>query len=219
MEMNNDFQQHSAGAIVIHQSPFEDLVTPQNAEPLDKAFIDRWVIPFYMAHPSQMRFQNAFAKVRHELNNSIIERLLGEFNWRPRGVGAVFAAIQNETRFIDQIGKLLLKSEVCFAGKRYALALATFGDEASISYLEKYLAYYLTRPDLHYDQSAVYAALMVLDEENGTKRHEVFKDIWDALVINHWHGDPNMQSETDYTKEELRAIKRMRVEKTDLENL
>lgn len=214
MNDSEDFQRHSTGAIVRHESPFGHLTTPQNLEPLDKAFIDRWVIPFYMKRIYLTTFQTAFAQVRPELHNSIIERLLGEFNWRPRQVGALFAAIQNETTFIDQIGKLLLKSEVCFAGESYALALATFGSSECISYLETYLDYYLTQPNLHFDQTDVYAALIVLDEENGTKRHEVFKSAWESLVIDHWKGDPNMDFETEHIKKELTVVRRMQVTKT-----
>jgi hypothetical protein len=96
-------------------------------------------------------------------------KLLTFFNWRPRIVGANFAAIKNAWQHGDHIGRLLLRSDVCLAGTGYALALARFNNEQSIRYLQMYLDHYLGQVNLWFNQGAVMGALAYLDKANGTE--------------------------------------------------
>ena len=56
----------------------------------------------------------------------MVTTLLAYFDWRPRRVGARLAALREMTGFDDHIGRLLVRSDVCYAGKGYCLALARF---------------------------------------------------------------------------------------------
>ena len=75
-----------------------------------------------------------------------------------------FAAINNYRELEDFIGKHLLKSEVCYAGSGYCLALATFATDKAKNYLITYLDYYLDRKDLWFVQAIAYCALDYLDK-------------------------------------------------------
>jgi len=100
-----------------------------------------------------------FATAAQTIDLDIVHNLFGDFDWRTRIAGAYFAAIKGYIELVDILGTHLLKSEVCFAGKGYALALATFGGERAAYYLTTYLDYYLDQTDLYYDQGEVFCAL------------------------------------------------------------
>ena len=68
----------------------------------------------------------------------------------------------------DVIGRHLIKSEVCYAGVGYCLALAIFATDKSKDYTKTYLDYYLDRKDLYFDQSSAFCALEYLDKESVT---------------------------------------------------
>lgn len=89
-----------------------------------------------------------FADTANEIDKNIVLNLLIDFNWRTRITGAFFSAINKYQEFEDIIGRHLLKSEVCYSGSGYCLALATFSTENAKGYLVKYLDYYLDRKDL-----------------------------------------------------------------------
>ena len=171
---------HVAGATVRHKNPFEHLEVPRNDADLGKEFIEEWVLPFYMKRLSNVDDVaiGEFADAGRKINIEIVQRLLGDFNWRARIVGAYFAAINNYNGLLDVIGKHLLKSEVCFAGYGYCLALATFGGEDAKRYLASYLDYYLERLDLWFDQAVAFCALEYLDEVQADER--IGK--WDLFV-------------------------------------
>jgi hypothetical protein len=159
---------HSAGATVRHKNPFEDLEVPRNEDELTKEFIDKWVAPFYMTIPAvnDIASLESLATASKEIDLATTTKLLGYFDWRPKSTGAFFAAVNNYTELEDIIGRHLLKSEVCYAGESYSLALATFSTEASKDYLRKYLEYYLQRKDLWFDQAAVFCALEHVDKDS-----------------------------------------------------
>ena len=165
-------ERHSAGATIVHTSPFSGLVTYQNEGSLDREFIQKYVWPFYMKllricdHGDELR--EGLSLIRNEVNVDVTRMLLGDFNWRTRSTGAFFAAVFNYTELEENIGHLMLKSEVCFASQTYALALATFNNENGIRFLNDYLDYYLHRTSLPYDQGSVLGTLIFLDEVNGS---------------------------------------------------
>lgn len=155
---------HISGATVRPRNPFEGLEAYRNTEELSEDFINKWVMDFYMTslNARDSKVLEAFAKASKEITPQIVKQLLGDFDWRPRIVGAYFAAIKEYSEMKDIIGVHLLKSEVCYAGAGYALALAVFGDEQSKGYLEVYLDFYLKQKDLWFDQADVLAALYII---------------------------------------------------------
>jgi hypothetical protein len=177
---------HVSGATVRHRNPFESLEVPRNNRELSYEFIDKWVAPFYMTGVSNADDTTIlmFAEAAKEINVDIVKLLLGDFNWRTRIVGAYFAAINNYKEVEDIIGKHLLKSEVCYAGAGYCLALAAFNTGKAKDYLTAYLEYYLDRKDLWFDQSDAFCALEYLDNEQASR----LIDKWDSFVSDkeHW---------------------------------
>jgi len=183
---------HSAGATVLHRSPFDDLVVPISQTPLDARLRDRWVKPLYMTV-----FEGVEAVGRvllpqvGEISPELIAALLAQFNWRPRLVGAFLVAIKQRADFEDLVGRLLLRSDVCYAGRGYCLALASLNTRAALRFLQDYLRYYLTRPDLYFDQANALAAVRHLDGVNGTDHANEFGPLWARFVgdKDHWDLD------------------------------
>ncbi|RAK62914.1 hypothetical protein DLM85_22200 [Hymenobacter edaphi] len=132
--------------------------------------------------------------------------MLGDFNWRTRLTGAYFAAINNYQQFTDAIGRLLLKSEVCYAADGYCLALLLFGTAEAKDYLQQYLHYYLRRPDLWFDQNDALAALTLLD----TAAAAEFAEAWLKFVADkpNW----NLQRTTEQLQACAAVIRRMRLD-------
>ncbi|MCK0096094.1 DUF6000 family protein [Yoonia sp. F2084L] len=155
---------HLAGATVRHQSPFESMTTYRNDTECDLALIEKWVVPLYMAglrinDETLATYKNLYPQLSHD----ILLKMLGEFNWRPRKVGAIFSAISKNQDVETIIGTHLLKSEVCYAGQGYCLALASFESVSAQRYLIQYLDYYLQRTDLDFDQGSALGAVAYLD--------------------------------------------------------
>ncbi|MEP6903701.1 MAG: DUF6000 family protein [Actinomycetota bacterium] len=197
---------HIAGATVRHRNPFEDLIVPRNCEELSWEFIEKWVTPFYMAGISNLTPQQEsdFIEIYHEIKPEIVGKLLGDFNWRTRIVGAYFAALRNFVEFEETIGNQLLKSEVCYAGGGYCLALANFGTEKSKDILKRYLDYYLTRKDLWFDQHDAFAALFWIDK----KEAEKYESLWIGFAADkpHW----NLEQSKEYFAESMQNIERIK---------
>src|ERR1051325_4847354 len=104
-ERNKWVELHTAGATVLHASPFESLPSHRNEAPLSPAFITQWVVPYYMKignHDTD--WIDSLKKVKPIISKDICLSLLGEFNWRSRLVGAYFAAIKGYNDLIEIIG-------------------------------------------------------------------------------------------------------------------
>jgi hypothetical protein len=118
------------------------------------------------------------------MNRDMAYTLLSYFNWRPRRVGAHIVALRQLDELTELVGRLLLRSDVCFAGSSYCLALAQLNTPKSRQFLHEYLDYYLTRSDLSFDQGAAMGAVAYLDGINGTKDLLLFINKW-YLFIHH----------------------------------
>lgn len=175
---------HVAGAIVRHAGPYSSLEVPVVMSNPDQDFIEKWINPFYLTNINNKleEFQHSYSKIQSQIDSDLISKLLTYFNWRPRKVGSYFAAIENSKDHCEHIGRLLLRSDVCYAGQAHALALARFNTDDSISYLCKYLNHYLQHPELQFDQGAVFGAVVYLDTKNGTNIAEQFTDQWNKFA-------------------------------------
>lgn len=155
---------------------------------MDETFIKKFAQPFYLKLGINGNRKGDFLgnvkAILPEVNVEVVAKLLGEFNWRTRKVGAFFAAIKNMTEFQEALGNLLLKSEVGGAGKSYCLALAEFNNQKSIDFLNQYLNYYLTQKDLWFDQGDAMGALAYLDSQNGTEELKKHLESWNEFVSN-----------------------------------
>lgn len=132
-----------------------------------------------------------------------------EYNWRPRLTGAFFAALRHLTPVEDHIGRLLVRSDLCYAGKLYCVALAEFNTPVGLEYLRRYLMYYLTRPDLDFDQDDAMGAIAWLDGQNGTRMYESFLPLWQTFVdAKSWK--PNLEKSVALFADEMRALREFR---------
>jgi hypothetical protein len=163
---------------VRHRNPFEDLELPRNEYELSIEFIEEWVTPFYLDNLAILDTAAiaSFVGATKKIDQWIVARLLGDSNWRSRRAGAFFSAIMDYKEFESIIGRSLLKSEVCYAGSAYCVALATFATADSRNFLISYLDYYLTRKDLWFDQADAYCALEYLDKDAAEQRLEKWND-------------------------------------------
>jgi hypothetical protein len=189
-------ERHAAGATVIHRSPFASLVVTTDHTSPPRQFIERWIQPFYMrALSAPADLEGPLRGVVGEIDESLVRRLLAYVDWRPRVVGGFFAAIRGCAGTTDEIGRLLLRSDVCYAGAMYCVALARFNTPAAVKYLRDYLEYYLQQPDLWFDQQVALAALRFLDEKNHTADAKVFLPRWQEFVANKPNWDLGRASE------------------------
>jgi hypothetical protein len=196
---------HVAGTTVRHTSPFDDLKPFKNDFKLTQDFINKWVIPFYMNIGNlDNDWIDKLTSIKNEITIDIIQKNLGDFNWRTRQTGAFFSAITNQTQFIDIIGTHLLKSEVSFAGAMYCKVLASFNTTKCVDYLNFYLDYYLTKPDLWFDQRNAMEAILLLDKLNSTSHFERHIGNWTAFIKNKPYWDKEIT--TDNLLEQLRII-------------
>ena len=197
---------HVAGATSRSHNPFEQLAAYRNREELTDEFIDKWVMKFYMVSITRMDDQTfaAFVEAAREITPDIVKQLLGDFDWRPRIVGAYFAAIKGYEELTDILGVHLLQSEVCYAGAGYALAFAMFKNERAQDYLKAYLEYYLKQPDLWYDQADVLAALHLL----APVKAATYSASWQSFISN----KPNhrLEETINWMKKSIESVARIR---------
>jgi hypothetical protein len=198
---------HIRGATVVHDSPFTSVQVPSAEDVFSEGEYEKWVDPFYRVsfRSVESDFIESLRSVYYEITPGIIERLLTDYNWRPRLTGAFFAALKRTQPLQDHIGRLLVRSDLCFAGKLYCVALSEFNTETSLDYLRRYLRYYLTRPDLDYDQGDAMGAVAYLDARNGTKHLEEFLPLWRTYVAaKTWK--PDLQKDVGDFAQEMQAI-------------
>ena len=179
----NLLERHAAGATVSHVSPFAELQVPNSDQILPLAVRETWVRPLYfgLRKPDVAAF---VAAQIHLVSDELISQLLENFDWRPRTAAAYLAALTGRRTFTSQIGRLLLRSDVCFAGAAYCVALAEFNSTESIDFLDRYLSYYLTRGDLLFDQGDAMGALSYLDRLNGTNLLSKHLDAWSKFIVD-----------------------------------
>jgi len=190
---------------------FPNIKTYKNVEVATTEFRLQWVTPYYLnLGKDDDEWISAMKSIKNEITNEIILKCLGDIDWRSRQTGAYFAAIKNSIELTDIIGNHLLKSQVCYAGKQYAVTLAKFNTNLSINYLSEYLNYYLQMPELEFDQIQVFEALKYVDEVNQTKRLLSHKEMWTKFCdvnIGKYEKIINHQRETDEYKKAILRIK------------
>jgi uncharacterized protein DUF6000 len=198
---------HLRGATVVHQSPFSSIEVPSTDDALSEEQCEKWVVPFYRVtfRSVEGTFVDALRGVYLEITPSIVELLLTDYDWRPRLTGAFFAALKRFTSTEEHIGRLLLRSDLCFAGKLYCVALTEFNTPNGLNYLKRYLEYYLTRPELDYDQGDAMGAIAYLDAANGTKHFETLQPLWKTYVQSKsWK--PDLEKNVASFADEMRAL-------------
>ena len=168
-----------------HAGPYATLDVPTASAPLPAHLSKRWVpLAPGMQGDEFARFVPTLQRRFGEIDAALVRALLCEPDWRPRLVGAYMAAAKSMVELDEHIARLLLRSDVCFAGIGYCLALACFDTEVSAKALDDYLTHYLTRPDLPFDQGEAMAALGHLDGLHGTHARAAHLTAWQAFVAD-----------------------------------
>ena len=168
---------HSRGAIVRHWGPFSNLRVPTTYGEDRSRHHEAWLQSLYYYAPWPVR-EDFLRRNRAQITDNLIRELLAEFDWRARRAGAYLAALTGSVKYCNQIGKLLVRSDLCHAARGYCLALAAFNGTRSIEFLCAYLEYYLLHPELVFDQDYVLGTLMFLDKRNGTDLSAPYIQIW-----------------------------------------
>ena len=166
-----------------HATPFSRLPVPfLDDAPL--AFYEKWVVELF----STSLWYDCDALVRtlrplrDDVDEAVARQLLSLFDYRARFVGASLAALRLFTDLEMHIGRLLLRSDFPFSGRAFCVALVRLNSPTAIGVLTEYLDYYLTRPDLDFDQAFAMAALGHIDRRNGTSLREPFIPRWKTFV-------------------------------------
>ena len=203
---------HTQGATVSHAGPFASLDVPTIPLEQVQPLYGDYVIPFYMHSLSQFGTDQeaAFQRVRPSLTDDLITTLLSDYNWRTRTVATYFALILQRDQHLDHIGRLLLRSDVCFVGATYCRYLAHFGTPEAADYLNRYLGYYLTQTQLHFDQTDALAAIRYIDARSGTNHEESHT----TALIAMCRSRPDFMSHVsiESLSADLRAAERLRLE-------
>ena len=179
------------------QRPFKSLDVPVTHDPLPPELVDRWVLPLYLGlmqadtNAARNEAFDILAGLWSNMTEDVARALLRQRDWRPRIVGAHVAACKDLRKLTGWLGRLLLRSDVCYAGSGYCLALAHFDTPESTGFLLEYLHYYLTRSDLWYDQADAMAAIAFLDDRNGTSNLASLMTKWNTFMANkpNWNLD------------------------------
>lgn len=171
----------TAGATIRHASPFSALPVPPPPE--HEIAIPEWqrrAFRFGLFQPGTITALRSGDVMSVDVD--FARELLTVFNWRHRMLGAYLAAIKDFQPLESLIGTLLLRSDVCYAGQAYCLALVRFNSSGSVRYLKEYLSHYLTRLDLRFQQRDALAALVCLDRMNATSHASGFDAMWAAYA-------------------------------------
>ena len=175
---------HVAGATMRHNSKFSDLSVFENSEPLDNEFLGKFVAPFYMGSKDSEEFRKSYRVLRKSIDIILVSKLLGNFDWRSRSVGAYFSALEGMEELEENIGRLLLRSDVCYAGHDYCLALASFSTPTATKFLHQYLEYYLEQPGLWFDQTSAMAALSYIGRQNSEDLLVSHMPSWEKFIVD-----------------------------------
>ena len=117
------------------------------------------------------------ADAARSISDEQLNELLAEAGWRSSLPAAWFIGLTRRSRYVDQIGELLLASEMCFAGQGYCMALGLIGGERCREYLHRYLWRYLPLRGRLYDQHWAIGALTHL--EGTPPRQFLIQRLWE----------------------------------------
>ncbi|MFF7385347.1 DUF6000 family protein [Streptomyces griseoluteus] len=160
-----------------------------------------------MPSPASDRFMRDLREDAGRITPSEIAKLL-EGSWRERRTAAWLVAVSRRTEFREDLGRLLLASEVCCVGVAYGVTLASFGTARDADLLAAYLDRYLRRPDLAYDQNVVMGALQFIELNLGGGRADRFREpggLWWQ-----WLRDaPHLRIDSDPAPRNVSLIRRL----------
>ena len=147
-----------------------------------------FVEPFYMdmLHGNILRRpvaeQSDFVREVHAaaevLDEEAAALLLDAPEWRGRLAVSWLIGLRGWQAFAPQMGDLLLRSELVYAGQGFAVGLALMDSDESANQLHRYLDRWLPEGNCFYDQHWVMAALLEVDRRQGGSHAERHLEQW-----------------------------------------
>jgi len=161
--------------------------------------VDCFVRPYYLTllhgnlrsgSPDELGLATvkALATAASEITDEQLRTLLDRREWRGRLVASWFIGLTTRASFTEHIGRLLLASEVTYAGQGHCLALGLIGGPVAAEFLKAYLRKYLPPRGRIYDQSWAIGALAHLDGESPMEF--MSDELWydDAVTLDPYKG-------------------------------
>ncbi len=146
--------------------------------------VDAFVAPFYLDllnanccrfknsaadSVDRVKFEASFSKALERISPENAELLLTDEGWRTQLTASWYCAIKGWKQFQNRIGTALLADRSQYASQGYCIALYSFANEESISYLLTYLDKWLNCDEVN-QQATVMQALLLLDQKLGSDR-------------------------------------------------
>ncbi len=100
-----------------------------------------------------------------KITDEQITELLSIREWRGRLAAGWFVGLSNRVAFVNQIGALLLDSELTYAGQGFCVALGLIGGDTCRHHLRAYLSRYLPVLGRYYDQEWAIGALAHIERD------------------------------------------------------
>lgn len=154
---------------------------PLDDDPELTDLIHRFVMPhrryLKLLHGNYLRMpaykRRRFVRSLRQDSAEISDHSLGVMfssEWRSRLTAAYLVAASKRANFVDELGDLLIESQLVYAGQGYCIALASIGTAAAADRLSAYLERWLPDVEARYDQLWAMAALVPSTREPGLNR-------------------------------------------------
>ena len=159
-------------------------------DPKLKAAAKTFVTPFYleMLHGNILRRpaaeQSTFVRELHAAAERLDEETAARFlelpEWRGRMAVSWMIGIRGWNVFVPQIGDLMRRSELVYAGQGFAVGLGLVYSDEAAKQLHGYLDRWLPEVGCFYDQHWAMSALLEVDHRQGSSHAERHREQWDV---------------------------------------
>jgi hypothetical protein len=152
-----------------------------------------------MPRRDQDRFLRRLRRDAERITDAELEILLTS-EWRARLTASWLIAASRRATYVDRLGRLLISSELTFAGQGYCVALARIGTESAQDHLVRYLDHWLPQTECRYDQAWAMSALVIVDRKLGSELSARFLQpggLWDAWAREEWPTDQQVRFLSD----------------------
>jgi hypothetical protein len=159
----------------------------------DNNFYEKYINPIYghlMGHSqifnlpqaAQDEFIKEFTRIKNEIDEENLKKMLFDVNWRCNLVSAWLIFSGNRLDFSTSVGNLLLQGKAGVVG--FCYVLSKFENTESIQFLLEYL-----KKELQFDkfpdekfQDIAYLALLHIDKQTGQNNINEIRGLWDRFL-------------------------------------
>jgi hypothetical protein len=112
--------------------------------------------------------RRSLRSVADQLTEREATLLLDGPTWREHLAVSWFIGMRRWDSFVPRLGDMLLRSERTYEGQGFVVGLAALGGPEASDALVRYLDHWLPKVAFRYDQAWAMAALIALDDREGT---------------------------------------------------